>query len=144
MSSQKVVQTREEKLEAILPFVKEWIMLKCILSDWVIGLKEIHRDCYSAPEIKVDSLRRASDKIELIQRILSKRQDKFNTKLVQCIDVIAIELYENAVQKIDAGVLIRPVPLLFLHLRSENNISNLDTNIIEFTDAGLNLLSRFV
>ena len=144
MSSQKVVQTREEKLEAILPLIKDWILLKCLYSSWMDALNHVQNIGYSTPEKIADSLREASDVIERIQRILSKLQDKLNTKLVQCIDVIALELYDNAVQNAVTGDLIHPVRHLLFHLRMKKNPSDFNADVIKFTDTGLRLLLRFV
>jgi hypothetical protein len=144
MSSQKVEQTREEKLEAILPFVKEWIIIKCLLFSWVDALKDVQRDSDLSAERKEDYLRRATDEVERFQRLLRRRQPMFNAKLVQCIDVITLEVYKISLQEGVTGVLIHPIQHILSQLRMQNNVRYFNTGLISFTDAGLSLLSLFV
>jgi hypothetical protein len=144
MSSQKVEQTREEKLEAILPNIKEWIIIKCLLFSWVDALKDAQRDSDLSAERKEDYLRRCTDEIERFQRLLSRRQPMFNAKLVQCIDVITLEVYKISLQEGVTGVLIHPIEDILWQLGIQNNFRLFKTSLIRFTDAGLSLLSLFV
>jgi hypothetical protein len=144
MSSQKVEQTREEKLAAILPNIKEWIIIKCLLFYWINEVKYVQSNSDFSPEIKEHSLRRSSDEIERFQRLLSRRQPMFNAKLLQCIDMMALEVYTSSCQEGVTGVLIHPIQNMFFHLQMQFNVCHFDTNPIRFTDAGLNLLSLFV
>jgi hypothetical protein len=144
MSSQKVEQTREEKFEAILHKIKEWIIIKSLLSSWVDALKDVQRDSDLSPEKKEDWLRSCTDEVERFQRLLSRRQPMFNAKLLQCIDMIALEVYTSSFQEGVTGVLIHPIQNILFHLRMQNNVRHFDTGLVQFTDAGLSLLSLFV
>ena len=151
MSSQKVEQTREEKLEAIIHYIEKRIWNQCALFKAYDTIKEEQADPDSRPESKEYWASFYSGQIERIQRILSEHQDKFNAKLIQCIDMISLELYDNAVQNAETGVLIHPVidgvlleDLSIYLFKTEKNKRSMNIRFVKFTDAGMRLLLRFV
>ena len=151
MSSQKVEQTREEKLAEI----KECVLLKLLLFYGFKVLKRTQRDPYSAPEMKEENTNSVIKVIENIQHILRKFQDKSSTQLDLFIDDIVFEFHENTTKQ-DEGELIHPDLSLFYAMeseeliveiaywKSESRIVKSYAELIRFTDAGLSLLSRFL